>query len=66
MDLYSYAGPVLLFEKCVANKWSGKTWAVSEAKARSNLSYQAKKELGLVSNVRITLPEKIIKETNNG
>lgn len=59
MKRYVYDGPVMEFEKCVADRWKGETLAVSERKARSNLSYQYKKENDSVANTRITLPGKI-------
>lgn len=59
MKRYVYDGPVMEFEKCVADRWKGETLAVSERKARSNLSYQYKKENDRVANTRITLPGKI-------
>jgi hypothetical protein len=62
MTLYSYNGPVLEFEKIVTNYWSGQTYAVSEAKARSNLAFQFKRENGKVPRTKITLPGKIIAE----
>lgn len=62
MTLYSYAGPVLEFDKIVTNCWQGQTYAVSEAKARNNLAYQFKKENGKVPRSKITLPGKIVAE----
>lgn len=63
MDLlYSYSGPVLEFDKIVANNWSAQTYASSEAKARSNLAYRFKIENGKVPRTKITLPGKIVLE----
>lgn len=62
MTLYSYDGPVLEFDKIIANRWQAQTYAVSEAKARSNLIYQFKKLSGRVPRTRITLPGKIVKK----
>lgn len=62
MTLYSYSGPVLEFDKIVTNRWDGQTYAVSEAKARSNLAFQFKKENGKVPRTKITLPGKIVAE----
>ena len=42
MDLYSYTGPVTMFDRCVANYWKGETYASSERKAKSNLIFQYK------------------------
>lgn len=62
MDVYTYNGPVKEFDKIVANCWQGKTVAVSEAKARTNLAYQFKMEYGREPRTKITLPGKLIKE----
>lgn len=62
MNRYSYEGPVMEFDRCVVNKWSGVTNAVSESKARSNLTYQYKKSYNRSASTRVTLPGKIILE----
>ena len=62
MTLYSYDGPVLEFDKIIANHWKAQTYAVSEAKARTNLAYQFKTSTGRVPRTKITLPGKIINE----
>lgn len=62
MTLYSYDGPVREFDRIVANHWQGQTYAVNEARARSNLAYQFKKETGRVPRSKITLPGKIVSE----
>lgn len=56
---YIYDGPVSCFGRCVANRWRGETMAPTENKARSNLAYQAKKQLKLVAYANVTLPGKI-------
>lgn len=53
---YSYNGPVLMFDRCVAQHWMGETLATSESKAKCNLAYQYKKENKLEPRVKITLP----------
>lgn len=62
MALYSYTGPVLEFDRIVANNWQGETYAPTEARARTNLAFQFKKETGRVPRSKITLPGKIIVE----
>lgn len=62
MTLYSYSGPVLEFDRIVSNRWSAQTYATSEAKARSNLIFQFKKETGRAPRSKITLPGKIVSE----
>lgn len=60
MNLYSYDGPVLEFNRIIANQWHGSTRAESEKKARSNLAYQFKKQYGKAPRSNITLPGKLI------
>lgn len=60
MKLYSYDGPIMFFDTCVSDRWIATTYAVSKAKARSNLTYQAKKYLGKVQNTGVTLPGEIV------
>lgn len=59
MDRYIYNGPVLHFNRIVANNWKAETTAVSEAKARSNMIFQYKKIAGLAPYAKVTLPGKI-------
>lgn len=62
MPFYSYDGPVMEFNRCIANRWKGSTYAVSEKQARNNLAYQFKMETGRVARTAITLPGKIIEK----
>lgn len=59
MKHYSYDGPVEEFGICVARRWTGSTYAVSENKARSNLAYQYKKQNNKIPATKVTLPGKI-------
>lgn len=59
MNLYTYEGPVMVFDTCVTNRWVGSTYAPSEKKARSNLEYQFKKQHNKVPNTKVSLPGKI-------
>lgn len=61
MNLYSYCGPVTVFDRCVASHWSGRTYAASEKKAFSNLIFQYKTQNGLVLRSRVGLPGKLEK-----
>lgn len=56
---YTYDGPVLEFDKCVADHWKGETMALTERKAKSNLAYQYKKQNNRNAGVKVTLPGKI-------
>ena len=60
MNKYSYDGPVMEFDRCIADRWKASTYAVSEKKARSNLTYQYKKRNNKLPNTMITLPGQII------
>lgn len=56
---YIYDGPIMSFGRCVVDRWKGETSALSESKARSNLTYQAKRQLNLLPGTKIALPGKI-------
>lgn len=60
MNQYTYDGPVMEFERCIANRWISSTYAVSEKKARSNLAYQFKRENNRLPNTKISLPGKLM------
>ena len=59
MKLYSYDGPVLEFDRIIANHWKASTRAESEKKARSNLAKQFRDQYGKVPRTKITLPGKL-------
>lgn len=59
MNTYFYNGPVLEFDKIIANHWSGSTRAVSEKKARCNLAYRFKMEYGKMPQSKISIPGKL-------
>lgn len=59
MNVYFYEGPVLEFDRIVANHWSTSTRAVSEKKARCNLAHQFKMEYGREPRSKITIPGKL-------
>lgn len=60
MNRYYYDGPVMEFERCIANHYRASTCAVSESKAKQNLAYRFKKETNRLPTAKITLPGKII------
>ena len=60
MKTYCYDGPVLEFERIIANRWKARTRAVSERKALCNFAHQFNMEWGKTANSKITLPGKII------
>lgn len=49
---WAYSGPVVIFNKSVGN-WSGETIAISKKKAESNLKYQCKRDMNLVSSTKV-------------
>lgn len=57
--LYRYEGQVKSFNNILIDNWIGETMAETPRKAKSNLIYRVKKELGLVSTSKISLPGKI-------
>lgn len=59
MNLYYYNGPVLEFERIIADRWSASTRAPTEKKARSNLAYQFKMETGRMPRSKIIVPGKL-------
>ena len=56
---YMYDGPVLVFNTLVADRWKGETMAPNARKARSNLSYQFKKQSNRMPGVKVTLPGEV-------
>lgn len=59
MTKYSYKGPVMEFDRCIANNWEASTWAVSPKKALCNLTYRFKQENNRTANTKISLPGKL-------
>lgn len=60
MKQYSYDGPVMEFDRCIANRWQATTSATSEKKALSNLAYRFKKQNNKIPSAKITLPGKLV------
>ena len=58
---YVYDGCVLLFDNIIATNWHGETMAPTEAKARSNLIFQFKKQNGLAPSAKVGLTANKIK-----
>lgn len=59
MKLYSYEGPVMEFDRIIAERWAGTTYAASPSKAKSNLAFRFKKQHNKAASAKITLPGKI-------
>ena len=60
MPKYIYDGPVKEFDKLISEHWKGETIAPSEAKARSNLAYQYKRETHKTPNSKIKITGKLM------
>lgn len=58
---YTYDGPVMVFDRCVYNRWIATTKAPSESKARANLAFRYKKQYGLAPNAKVQLPGKLLR-----
>lgn len=59
MNVYTYNGPVLEFDRVIADHWIASTRAESEKKARCNLTYQFKMQSGRTPQTKITIPGKL-------
>ena len=59
---YHYDGPVYYCNNYVGN-WSGDTWAISDRKALSNLSFRYKTEHKLVAGTLIKLDADFLSES---
>lgn len=55
-DRYTYEGPVMSFGACICRRFKITTYAVSEAKARSNIMYQFKIQNNMNLGTKIELP----------
>lgn len=56
---YHYDGPVLMFNHVIAKRWMAQTTAPSEAKAKSNLAFQFKKQYDKAASAKVELPGKL-------
>lgn len=56
---YVYDGPVMQFGTCIINRWKGETWAPTESRARTNLTYQCKTGHNLKASAKLDLPGKL-------
>lgn len=59
MGKYIYDGPVMIFERCVANNWRAETIAVSPSKAKNNLKFRYKKEHNMIASSKVDLPGQV-------
>lgn len=56
---YIYKGPVYMFDRLIADQWEAETMAKSERKAKTNVTYQFKKDNHILPGTKISLPGKI-------
>lgn len=59
LKFYTYEGPVMMFGICLADRWKGETWASSMKKARSNLTFQFKRQTNRLGTSNIYLSGEI-------
>ena len=61
---FYYDGPVTQFDRVIMENWHGETWAVTEAKALSNLSYQFKTQFNMSPGSQIELYDDYMREVS--
>lgn len=59
-QLYTYVGPIFVFDNVITPKWSATTWAVSKKQAKNNFLFRAKQALGYSAGAKLTLSENLI------
>ena len=57
---YTYMGPVYVFDRLVADRWTGSTWAVSKEKAITNLKYRFRKDNRIENYTPISMPGELV------
>ena len=55
---YQYDGPVMVFGT-YRGTFKGETFANSDARAKSNIAYQAKQKMKIAVNAKVELPGKL-------
>ena len=65
MCLYVYSGPVLYYDKVIANNWKSETRAPSKQKAASNFKYQFKNYSNMIGSAGGITLAGAIKEKEN-
>ena len=55
MNQYAYNGPVMEFDRCIADHYKASTRASSPAKALCNIAFRFKKESGKAPFCKISL-----------
>lgn len=57
---YEYRGPVARFGDVIERDWKAETWAQSEKKALSNLTYRYKRDHNMIPSTKVTLLGKLV------
>lgn len=57
---YTFKGAVKVYDRVVASFYKASTYAVSAAKARSNMAYQYKRNNGLADHVKVSLEGELV------
>lgn len=60
MPHYIYDGTVMAFEDILDRNWHGETFAPTEGRAKSNLSYKYKIDHNLAKDSKVTLPDNLV------
>ena len=60
MSKFVYKGAVYAFDSLVTHCWEATTWAVSPAKARSNLKFQFRNKYNYSRCIPIDLPGQLV------
>lgn len=55
LQVYEFKGAVLLFDRIIVSDYTATTTAPSVRKARSNITYRCKRDLGYDKNAKISL-----------
>ena len=57
---YTYRGAVYVSGKLVTDSWEASTWAVSKARAVTNLKHRFRKRAGLVVHIPVVFSGTIV------
>ena len=58
--LYSYEGPVFHYDCLVGNNFKAQTVAISPAKAKANIAYQFRTQIGKTNQYKVSLPGSLV------
>jgi hypothetical protein len=55
LKIYTYTGPVYVWDSLYEKKWNGSTQAANAARAISNLKYRYKLENNMITSTKVEL-----------